>query len=37
MDVMNEISLEFSDRIEKILSWKHWSIGSIEEDFDAMC
>ena len=36
MYVMNEISLEFSDRIEKILSWKHWSIGSIEEDFDEM-
>jgi len=31
---MNEIKLDFSDRIEKILSWKHWSVGNVEEDFD---
>lgn len=34
MDVMNEINLDFTDRIEKILTWKQWSTGNIEENFD---
>lgn len=31
---MNEINLDFLDRLEKVLSWKQWSVGNVEEDFD---
>jgi len=34
MDVMNEIKLDFNDRIEKVLSWKEWSVGDVAQDFD---
>ena len=34
MDVMNEINLDFIDRLEKILEWKPRSIGKLEHDFD---
>ncbi len=34
MDSMNEIKLNFIDRVEKILSWKSWSIGSTQDEYD---